>query len=224
VSSEDRRNDTRRIPFGALRTVLGRDEGAEYERRWDCGCTAIIRDGVHHTARWRPCETHARKPAESSESRAAAQVRRREAPRFFIVNAHLRVLSIAPGAELGALIPQALVRLSATGAHREASLIPLNDDIWLRTMPLDLATDDATMVFVESGERGSIQRAASRYGLSKREMDVLRLVLEHRSNADIACALFIAESTVGDHIKSIYRKTSSSRRAELVGKLLAGND
>jgi DNA-binding CsgD family transcriptional regulator len=53
-------------------------------------------------------------------------------------------------------------------------------------------------------------------------MDVLRLMLDNHVNAGIAKLLFIAESTVCDHIKSIYRKTQCARRTELIGKLLAG--
>jgi DNA-binding CsgD family transcriptional regulator len=234
MSSTEKRDDTRRVPFVALRTYLGntnkvishRNAGVEYHRRWACGCTAVLRNSAHQTARWRPCPQHAaRKPGSDAADRAASYVRRRLAPRFFIIDADLKVLSIAPGAAIDALIPEALVRLSECGALREPTLMPLNEDTWLRTVPLDGAWASATVVFVESGEvRGSIQRAAQRYGLSKREMDVLRLMLDNHSNAAVARVLCIAESTVCDHVKNIYRKTQSTRRTELIGKLLQGED
>ena len=234
MSSTERRNDTRRVPFVALRTYLGdknkvvshRNDGIEYHRRWACGCTAIMRNSVHQTARWRPCEQHAmRKPGGVIDPRTASYVRRREPPRFFIIDANLKVLSIAPGSAVDKIIPEALVRLSECGALREPALVALNDDTWLRTVPLDATWVEATVVFVENGEvRGSIQRAAQRYGLSKREMDVLRLMLDNHVNASIAKLLFIAESTVCEHIKNIYRKTQSARRTELIGKLLQGED
>jgi DNA-binding CsgD family transcriptional regulator len=232
ASTERNNNDTRRVPFVALRTYLGeknkvvshRNDGVEYHRRWACGCTAIMRNTMHQTARWRPCEKHTmRRPDTGADARAASFVKRRDAPRFFIIDAHLKVLSISPGAAIDKLIPEALVRLSECGALREPALVMLNDDTWLRTVPLDGSWVEATVVFVENGEiRGSIQRAAQRYGLSKREMDVLRLMLDNHVNASIAKLLFIAESTVCDHIKSIYRKTQSARRTELIGKLLQG--
>jgi DNA-binding CsgD family transcriptional regulator len=232
MASTERRDDTRRVPFVALRTYLGeknkvvshRNDGVEYHRRWACGCTAIMRNTIHQTARWRPCEKHTmRRPSADNDDRTAAYLKRRVAPRFFIIDDNLKVLSISPGASIDALIPEALVRLSECGALREPALLMLNDDTWLRTVPLEASWMDATVVFVENGEiRGSIQRAAQRYGLSKREMDVLRLMLDNHVNAGIAKLLFIAESTVCDHIKSIYRKTSSARRTELIGKLLAG--
>jgi len=234
MSSTERRDDTRRVPFVALRTYLGdknkvvshRNDGVEYHRRWACGCTAIMRNSLHQTARWRPCEKHAlRKPVGVIDPRTASFVRRREPPRFFIIDAQLKVLSISPGAAIDKIIPEALVRLSECGALREPTLVALNDDTWLRTVPLDATWVEATVVFVENGEvRGSIQRAASRYTLSKREMDVLRLMLDNHPNAAIAKLLFIAESTVCEHIKNIYRKTQSTRRSELIGKLLQGED
>jgi len=234
MSSTERRNDTRRVPFVALRTYLGdknkvvshRNDGVEYHRRWACGCTAIMRNSVNQTARWRPCEQHQlRKAAGVIDPRTASYVRRREPPRFFIIDSHLKVLSIAPGAAVDKIIPEALVRLSECGALREPALVALNDDTWLRTVPLDATWVEATVVFVENGEvRGSIERAAQRYGLSKREMDVLRLMLDNHVNASIAKLLFIAESTVAEHIKNIYRKTQSARRTELIGKLLQGEE
>jgi DNA-binding CsgD family transcriptional regulator len=232
MASTERRDDTRRVPFVALRSYLGdknkvvshRNDGIEYHRRWACGCTAIMRNTMHQTARWRPCDQHTMRRRDSaSEDRTAAMVKRREAPRFFIIDDHLKVLSISPGAAIDAIIPEALVRLSECGALREPALVMLNDDTWLRTVPLDASWVEATVVFVENGEiRGSIQRAAQRYGLSKREMEVLRLMLDNHVNGQIAKLLFIAESTVCDHIKSIYRKTQSARRTELIGKLLQG--
>jgi DNA-binding CsgD family transcriptional regulator len=234
MSSTEKRDDfTRRVPFVALRTYLGdtnkvvshRHDGVEYHRRWACGCTAILRESAQHTARWRPCAEHAARRGTTADPRAASYVRKRVAPRFFIVDRNLRVLSIAPNAGLESLIPAALVRLSDRTALAEPTLVPLDGETWLRTMPLaGPAFGDATVVFFESGEvRGSIQRAAERYGLSKREMDVLKLLLDGQSNADIAKALFIAESTVHDHVKNIYRKTQSTRRSELIGKLLHGD-
>ena len=235
MASTENRDDMRRVPFVALRTFLGntnkvvahRNDGLEYHRRWACGCTAVLRNSAHQTARWRPCTTHAApKPAAgSTDARAASYIRRRVPPRFFIIDANLTVLSVAPGAAIDDLLPEALVRLSECEALGEPTLVPLNDDTWLRTVPLDGAWAEATVVFVESGEvRGSIQRAGQRYGLSKREMDVLRLMLDNHSNANIARGLFIAESTVCDHIKNIYRKTQSTRRTELIGKLLQGEE
>lgn len=50
-------------------------------------------------------------------------------------------------------------------------------------------------------------------GLSDRELEVLRLVTEGRTNRDIAEALFLSEKTVARHLTSIYTKTGVENRA-----------
>ena len=55
--------------------------------------------------------------------------------------------------------------------------------------------------------------------LSKRERDEVELLLQGKSNKQIAFALGIAESTVGFHLKNIYAKLQVSSRAEAILKL-----
>lgn len=52
--------------------------------------------------------------------------------------------------------------------------------------------------------------------LSKREMDVLRLISEGKSNKEIADALFLSESTIKTHVSSILRKLNLKSRSEAV--------
>jgi DNA-binding CsgD family transcriptional regulator len=56
----------------------------------------------------------------------------------------------------------------------------------------------------------------NRYGLSKREAQVLKLLLEGKSNKQIAAILGISESTVEAHLTSIYTKAGVSSRVELI--------
>ena len=51
-------------------------------------------------------------------------------------------------------------------------------------------------------------------GLSAREVDVLRLVAQGMTNAEVAGRLFISSRTVGWHLGSIYRKLGFSSRTE----------
>lgn len=55
--------------------------------------------------------------------------------------------------------------------------------------------------------------------LSKRENEVVTLLLEGKSNKQIASALHITTSTVEFHLKNIYEKYQVSSRTELVIKL-----
>src|ERR1043165_6706529 len=55
--------------------------------------------------------------------------------------------------------------------------------------------------------------------LSKREKEVLRLVLQGKSNKQIALTLDISVRTVEFHLKNIYAKFQVSSRIELILKL-----
>ncbi|HUR17166.1 MAG TPA: helix-turn-helix transcriptional regulator [Candidatus Limnocylindrales bacterium] len=57
------------------------------------------------------------------------------------------------------------------------------------------------------------------YGLTNREKDVSRLCLQGRSSKEIALALGITVYTVQDHLKSIFEKTATRTRNELVGRV-----
>jgi predicted ATPase/DNA-binding CsgD family transcriptional regulator len=58
--------------------------------------------------------------------------------------------------------------------------------------------------------------AADRFGLSRRELEVLRLLADGRSNPEIAEALFISVRTVQTHTENIYAKLGVHARAEAV--------
>jgi ATP/maltotriose-dependent transcriptional regulator MalT len=76
-----------------------------------------------------------------------------------------------------------------------------------------LEIDAARAVFEELGAAPDIAAvdsltgaAADTYGLSARELEVLRLVAAGRSNREIASALVISEHTVARHVQNIFRK------------------
>lgn len=61
---------------------------------------------------------------------------------------------------------------------------------------------------------------AEAYGLSRRESEVFELAMQGKNQAVIAKELFVAETTVKTHLRSIYRKTDTANRQELIALFL----
>ena len=60
----------------------------------------------------------------------------------------------------------------------------------------------------------------SQRSLSKRELEILKGIVEGHTDRQIAKSLFISEHTVRSHIKNVYRKLGVSSRSQAVGKAL----
>jgi DNA-binding NarL/FixJ family response regulator len=55
---------------------------------------------------------------------------------------------------------------------------------------------------------------ADEVGLTRRELEVLRLLAAGRTNRQIAGTLFISLNTVSHHLRNIFAKTKSANRTE----------
>jgi DNA-binding CsgD family transcriptional regulator len=75
-----------------------------------------------------------------------------------------------------------------------------------------------TVLPQENNAEALLKRFEKDYDLSARESDVFGLVINGRSNSEIAADLYIAESTVKFHVKNILRKTGCANRTELMTK------
>ena len=51
--------------------------------------------------------------------------------------------------------------------------------------------------------------------LSARELELARLVVDRKTNPEIAAALFLSQKTVESHLRNIFRKLGVSSRVEL---------
>ena len=69
----------------------------------------------------------------------------------------------------------------------------------------------------QKSEQEIFEHFSARHDLSVREKEVLRLVIGEQSNAEIAAALFVSESTVKFHVHNLLKKTGCKTRVELVG-------
>lgn len=72
---------------------------------------------------------------------------------------------------------------------------------------------------VGGGPRLDLEAFSDCHGLSPREMEVTRLLLDGCTTAAIADRLGISSHTVRDHLKHVYRKTDTRSRGELISRL-----
>ena len=63
-------------------------------------------------------------------------------------------------------------------------------------------------------ERASEKPRRTEFSLTEREMDILTLLAEGRSNRDIAGKLFLSEKTVKAHLAAIFRKLGVTNRTQ----------
>ena len=66
-----------------------------------------------------------------------------------------------------------------------------------------------------TGEKLSVSAATEKYGLTRREETILRLLMEGRDNAMICDSLVISENTLKKHILNLYRKLGINNRVGL---------
>ena len=159
---------------------------------------------------------------------AVATARRRRPPRFVIVNEAAQiVMTQGDSAEFGTpdvpFSPTLAAKLIAelnSGEENEV-FAPISPTTVLRATSLRGPAGRFYALFIEYVEsRDLLANASENYGLSLRELDVLRLVLHGMSTAEIAHQLCIAATTVHAHVKNIARKTKSTKRTEILAKLL----
>ena len=89
------------------------------------------------------------------------------------------------------------------------SVIPY---IWIKLFFLKYA--ESMLEIVE--DREVLDSIYERYNVSKREQDILKLILDGKSNKEIEAALFISYHTVKNHVYNLYQKLGIKNRYELV--------
>ena len=95
----------------------------------------------------------------------------------------------------------------------------LNDTTRLRVVPL---AGDASVyaIFVERATtRTAIDVMVQRYKLTRREAEVLALVVAGKTGPQIAEILSITTATASDHTSNLLRKVGVQRRIELAARL-----
>jgi len=145
---------------------------------------------------------------------------KRASPKFFISDKHCNVVLSSPDLIDSDLLERGKDVLEAIFLAEsdivETVCHDFDADTMLRIVPLNEKSGSYFAVFFEAVSRNSVETATKRYDFTKREREVLNLILSGSSTAQIAQKLFISEGTVGDHIKNMFRKTRTKRRSELI--------
>jgi DNA-binding CsgD family transcriptional regulator/GAF domain-containing protein len=123
----------------------------------------------------------------------------------------------------------ALRRALGAGTNQEGSNVPrllvrARSGRWLAlhgawTEP-GLNRGSETMIIIEvAGPREVSWLKTSAYGLTKREREVVDLVVRGASTKQISASLYISEYTVQDHLSSVFEKVGARGRRALVKRL-----
>lgn len=118
---------------------------------------------------------------------------------------------------------EAFVR-ELTAADRDASPVRfkfLDDDRVLRVVRV-VGEEGAVFILSieEDRNRSSLVRAARRHELTRRETEVLALILDGSSAGEIADLLAISEHTVQGYFKRLLFKTKARNRVSMVAGIL----
>ncbi|MBH1988072.1 MAG: response regulator transcription factor [Burkholderiales bacterium] len=106
-----------------------------------------------------------------------------------------------------------------SGVMQEALLRVLSGGVYLPPLPDDAALNPELAHDVDAGGEPEPAEPAdpeSLLGLSDRQLDVLRLLIEGKPNKDICRRLNLSESTVKTHLSAIFRKLRVNSRTQAV--------
>lgn len=93
-----------------------------------------------------------------------------------------------------------------------AALFALSIFIFFKVYQLLYAPEAAR----ELGERERFHRFSASHDLTEREQDMLRMLLDRKTNTQIATELTISENTVKYHVRNLLQKTGCKNRTDLV--------
>ncbi len=180
-------------------------------------------------ARW----WQARALLQAGDGRHAAQAPLREAwqisgelpsapLRWALADLARRARIVLPGAAEAAALADARPKVIVPVA-REARR-PLGGPALTRAgggrVPVGPGADDGVPSIAERFGSDGTRVAAAPFGLSPREMEVLQVLTEGRTNREIADRLFISDRTVGVHVRRILAKLGVAGRTEATGKAI----
>ena len=166
-----------------------------------------------------------------------------DSPGLVILNDRWQVESTTPGVERwleelpdgdwgAGRLPSAVMAVAARALRNaESAGEPVETAVsrvlsragnWVVLHGASLGTDRASRiaVIVEPAHPARIYPLLmAAYGLTEREQDVIRLILQGSSTTEIAESLVVSVNTVQQHLKSIFDKTGVRSRRDLVARV-----
>jgi len=106
-------------------------------------------------------------------------------------------------------VPRPIWILILMGIFMSFNVIPF---IWIKYFFVKYAES----MFRFKGDKAVLEPIYEKYNVSKREQEILELLLSGNSNKEIKDRLFISYHTVKNHIYSLYQKLDVKNRYELV--------
>ena len=137
-----------------------------------------------------------------------------EAGREYMAGSGMLVRHV--GDTLGTVIYVALAARPIVLIVIAAVLFALTAMVFLALFRREITTAEPTSP--EERERRRFDRFAATHDLSARERQILRLVLDEKSNAEIADELVLSLSTVKFHMTNLLKKTGCKTRLEILAK------
>jgi two-component system NarL family response regulator len=182
----------------------------------------IVRDGLAVILDLQPDMTVV---AEAENGQAAVELARKHRPDVALIDLRMPVMN---GVEAIALISKEfpdcriLVLTTYDGDQEIAHALQAGAHAYLLK---DMSREEllAAIRAVHAGERRippSVARRLAEHfanpGLTRRELEVLRLLTKGKSNREIAAALFITEATVKGHLNNVFDKLGVQDRTRAV--------
>jgi DNA-binding CsgD family transcriptional regulator len=122
--------------------------------------------------------------------------------------------------EIEAIVSK-LIEDRPAGSLTQSRVVLLDEERSLRFSPLSSPEGTLFAIIVERDHTyDRVGRAVTRFKLTRRQTEVLALVLDGASAGEIAKQLCISEYTAQGYIKSLLSKTASRNRAAMVARVL----
>jgi DNA-binding CsgD family transcriptional regulator len=121
-------------------------------------------------------------------------------------------------------VREAIKTRQLSSSHNDCVIMPV-PSLAIRVTQVDGENGSFVTLLVEEQLcRRYLSKAIDEFSLTRRETDVLMLILRGRNGVEIAHELCIAETTAADYTKSLLRKTNSKNRSEMLVKIFAWDD